>query len=65
MTYILSGEIGLYEKYGFVKIGDYKTIYGSISFACFRSSIYEADFHRVVITQHLTDVKILPKNLPY
>jgi len=28
--YIMSGEIGLYEKYGFAKIGDYKTIYGSI-----------------------------------
>ena len=25
--YILSGEIGLYEKYGFVKQGDLKTIY--------------------------------------
>lgn len=28
--YIMSGEIGLYEKYGFAKIGDYKTIYDSI-----------------------------------
>lgn len=28
--YVMSGEIGLYEKYGFEKIGDYKTIYGSI-----------------------------------
>ena len=28
--YIMSGEIGLYEKYGFKKIGDYETIYGSI-----------------------------------
>lgn len=27
--YIMSGEIGLYEKYGFRKIGDYGTIYGS------------------------------------
>lgn len=25
--YIMSGERGLYEKYGFVKLGDYKTIY--------------------------------------
>lgn len=25
--YIMSGEIGLYEKYGFTKIGDYETIY--------------------------------------
>lgn len=27
--YIMSGEIGLYEKYGFVKLGDYETVYGS------------------------------------
>lgn len=27
--YIMSGEIGLYEKYGFTKLGDYKTIYGT------------------------------------
>ena len=27
--YIMSGEIGLYEKYGFEKTGDYKTIYGT------------------------------------
>lgn len=27
-VYIMSGEIGLYEKYGFVKLGDYETIYG-------------------------------------
>lgn len=26
----MSGEIGLYEKYGFIKLGDYKTVYGSI-----------------------------------
>lgn len=29
-VYIMSGEIGLYEKYGFVKLGDYETIYGFI-----------------------------------
>lgn len=29
-VYILSGEIGLYEKYGFTKLGDYETTYGSI-----------------------------------
>ena len=29
-VYIMSGEIGLYEKYGFVKLGDYETIYGSV-----------------------------------
>lgn len=28
--YIMSGEIGLYEKYGFKKLGDYRTIYGSV-----------------------------------
>lgn len=28
--YIMSGEQGLYEKYGFEKIGDYKTIYDSV-----------------------------------
>ena len=27
--YIMSGEIGLYEKYEFEKIGDYQTIYGT------------------------------------
>lgn len=27
--YIMSGEIGLYEKYGFEKLGDFKTIYGT------------------------------------
>ena len=27
--YIMSGEVGLYEKYGFEKIGDYATIYGT------------------------------------
>ena len=26
----MSGEVGLYEKYGFRKIGDYGTIYGSV-----------------------------------
>ena len=28
--YIMSGEIGLYEKYGFIKMGDYETIYNSV-----------------------------------
>lgn len=28
--YILSGERGLYEKYGFIKIGDYETIHNSV-----------------------------------
>ena len=28
-VYIMSGEQGLYEKYGFAKIGDYPTIYGT------------------------------------
>lgn len=26
--YVLSGETGLYEKYGFEKLGNYRTIYG-------------------------------------
>jgi predicted N-acetyltransferase YhbS len=29
-VYIMSGEIGLYEKYGFVKLGNYETVYGSV-----------------------------------
>jgi len=28
--YIMSGEQGLYEKYGFEKIGEYRTIYDSV-----------------------------------
>ena len=28
--YIMSGEIGLYEKYGFEKVGDKETIYGTV-----------------------------------
>lgn len=28
--YIMSGEIGLYEKYGFIKLGDFETIYGTL-----------------------------------
>ena len=27
--YVMSGEVGLYEKYGFEKLGDYVTIYGT------------------------------------
>lgn len=27
--YVMSGEVGLYKKYGFKKIGDYATIYGT------------------------------------
>lgn len=34
--YIMSGEIGLYEKYGFIKLGDYKTIYGTTDQLFFR-----------------------------
>ena len=30
-VYLMSGEIGLYEKYGFEKLGDYQTIYGTTS----------------------------------
>lgn len=28
--YLMSGEVGLYEKYGFIKLGNYPTIYGSV-----------------------------------
>lgn len=28
-VYIMSGEHGLYEKYGFKKLGDFQTIYGT------------------------------------
>ena len=28
-VYIVSGEQGLYEKYGFEKVGDFETIYGT------------------------------------
>ena len=28
-VYIVSGEQGLYEKYGFEKIGDFETVYGT------------------------------------
>ena len=27
--HVMSGEVGLYEKYGFEKLGDYATIYGT------------------------------------
>lgn len=36
--YIMSGEIGLYEKYGFEKLGDYETIYGSVDQLFVRST---------------------------
>lgn len=29
-VYLMSGEHGLYEKYGFIKMGDYETIFGSV-----------------------------------
>lgn len=29
-VYLMSGEHGLYEKYGFVKTGEYPTIYGDV-----------------------------------
>ena len=29
-VYIMSGETGLYEKYGFEKIGDLETVHGSV-----------------------------------
>lgn len=30
ILYIMSGEKGLYEKYGFEKIGEYETIFGTV-----------------------------------
>ena len=29
--YLMSGEVGLYGKYSFTKVGDYKTMYGSVN----------------------------------
>ena len=29
-VYIMSGEHGLYEKYGFEKVGDFETIYNTV-----------------------------------
>ena len=37
-VYIMSGEQGLYERYGFEKIGDFKTIYGEVD-QLFRRSV--------------------------
>jgi hypothetical protein len=42
--YVMSGEIGLYEKYEFTKLGDYKTIFGSVD-QLFAKSI-ECTFRR-------------------
>ena len=28
--YLMSGEQGLYEKYGFEKIGDFPTVFGTV-----------------------------------
>ena len=35
-VYLMSGEQGLYEKYGFVRMGEYPTIYGTADqlFSC-------------------------------
>lgn len=38
--YIMSGEIGLYEKYGFIKLGDFKTVYGNTEQLFVRNIIY-------------------------
>ncbi len=38
--YLMSGEIGLYEKYGYKKLGDYETIYGEIDQLFVKSSLY-------------------------
>lgn len=29
-VFIMSGDQGLYEKYGFIKLGDFETIYGGM-----------------------------------
>ena len=36
-VYLMSSEKGLYEKYGFTKIGDYKTIFKSIDQLFYKS----------------------------
>ena len=38
-VYLMSGEIGLYEKYGFNKLGDYETIRGSTEQLFVRSTL--------------------------
>ncbi len=43
-VYLLSGEVGLYEKYGFQKLGEYETIYGSVD-QLFRLALPFADEH--------------------
>lgn len=45
VVYIMSDEQGFYEKYGFEKIGDYETIYGSVEqlFAMEISSIVQRE----------------------
>lgn len=37
--YILSGETGLYEKYGFVKLGDYETTNHTVDQLFVRSTL--------------------------
>ncbi len=37
--YVFSGEEGLYEKLGFVKLGDYETIYGGVEQLYLRKSV--------------------------
>lgn len=36
-VYLMSSEKGLYEKYGFIKIGDYKTIFKTIDQLFYKS----------------------------
>ena len=36
--FVLSGERGLYEKYGFAKIGDYQTIYDTVDQLFFKAT---------------------------
>lgn len=39
-VYIMSGEKGLYERFGFEKLGDYKTIYGFVDQLFVRATEY-------------------------
>ena len=38
-VYLMSGEKGLYEKYGFEKLGDYETIYDTVDSLFVKSTL--------------------------
>lgn len=44
-VYLMSGEIGLYEKYGFIKAGDYMTKYGTVDQLFYISRPEEGCYH--------------------